>query len=110
MVLSLLLMEKNDNKISKEVFSTLLYLSRLSLGEEEKNRLSGQVNSLIGYFEILDKFADNNLDSSMYEKHDEKALRSSEIKDGLEQRDLKKMTSEYMDNYFRVPKVLGSGA
>ena len=105
-----LLMEKNNNKISKEVFSTLLYLSRLSLGEQEEVRLSGQVNNLVGYFEILDKFADSSLDSSMYAKHSETDLRSSEVKEGLAQSDLKKMTSEYMDNYFRVPKVLGSGA
>lgn len=103
-------MEKNSNKISKEVFSTLLYLSRLSLGKEEETRLAGQVNSLVGYFEILDKFADSSLDSSMYAKHDESDLRSEEVKEGLAQKDLKKMTSEYMDNYFRVPKVLGSGA
>lgn len=87
-----------------------MYLSRLSLGKEEENRLAGQVNNLVGYFEILDKFADSNLDSSMYAKHDESTLRSDEVKEGLAQKDLKKMTSEYMDNYFRVPKVLGSGA
>ena len=97
-------MEKNSNKISKEVFSTLLYLSRLSLGEQEEARLSGQVNNLVGYFEILDKFADSSLDSSMYAKHSETDLRSSEIKEGLAQSDLKKMTSEYMNNYFRVTK------
>ena len=103
-------MEQNSNKISKEVFSTLLYLSRLSLSKDEGLIISGQVNNLVGYFEILDKFADSSLDSSMYAKHSETDLRPSEIKKGLAQSDLKKMTSEYMDNYFRVPKVLGSGA
>lgn len=87
-----------------------MYLSRLSLSKDEGLIISGQVNNLVGYFEILDKFADSSLDSSMYAKHSETDLRSSEVKEGLAQSDLKKMTSEYMDNYFRVPKVLGSGA
>ena len=87
-----------------------MYLSRLSLSKDEGLIISGQVNNLVGYFEILDKFADSSLDSSMYAKHSETDLRSSEVKEGLAQKDLKKMTSEYMDNYFRVPKVLGSGA
>ena len=40
----------------------------------------------------------------------ENDLRSNVIKESLPQSGLKTMTSEYMDNYFRVPKVLGSGA
>ncbi|MEL3911955.1 Asp-tRNA(Asn)/Glu-tRNA(Gln) amidotransferase subunit GatC [Treponema pedis] len=103
-------MEKNDNKISNEVFSSLLYLSRLSAGKEESEVLSQQINRLIGYFKILDKFADPDTGNSMYAAQDEASLRSDEIKEGARQIDLKKMTAEYMDNYFRVPKVLGSGA
>ena len=39
----------------------------------------------------------------------EELLRSDTISAGITQSDLKKMSSEYMDGYFRVPKVLGSG-
>lgn len=101
---------ENNTKISNETFSSLLYLSRLSAGKEESVILSAQINSLVGYFKILDTFADSDFGNSMYTLHSENELRSNEIKDGLRQTDLKKMTSEYMDNYFRVPKVLGSGA
>lgn len=101
---------ENNTKISNETFSSLLYLSRLSAGKEESGILSAQINSLVGYFKILDTFADSDFGNSMYTLHSENELRSNEIKDGLRQTDLKKMTSEYMDNYFRVPKVLGSGA
>ena len=37
-------------------------------------------------------------------------LRDDEVVKGLEIPDVKKMTSEFMDGYFRVPKVLGEGA
>ncbi len=100
----------SNNKISDEVFNVLLYLSRLEASPEEAKVLSKQVNQLVGYFEVLDKFSDEKLDNSIYITHDEQALRSSEIKESLGAPDLKKISDEYMDGYFRVPKVLGSGA
>ncbi len=100
----------NKNKISDEVFDILLYLSRLEASPEEARVLSKQVNQLVGYFEILDKFSDEKLDKSIYITHDENSLRDSEIKQSLTAPDLKKISDEYMDGYFRVPKVLGSGA
>ncbi len=100
----------SNNKISDEVFDILLYLSRLEASEEEAKVLSKQVNQLVGYFEVLDKFSDEKLDNSIYITHNEKDLRNSEIKEGLGASELKKMSDEYMDGYFRVPKVLGSGA
>ncbi len=100
----------NKNKISDEVFDILLYLSRLEASKEEAKVLSNQVNQLVGYFEVLDKFSDEKLDNSIYVTHDQNSLRNSEVKEGLSAHDLKKMTDEYMDGYFRVPKVLGSGA
>ncbi len=102
-------MEKSD-VMSDDVFAILLYLSRLSADKDESRILSQQVGNLIGYFKILDKFADDCSDNSLYTAHDETDLRSNEIKESLPQSGLKTMTSEYMDNYFRVPKVLGSGA
>ena len=102
-------MEKSDT-MTDEVFNVLLYLSRLSMDKDESRILSSQVSRLIGYFKLLDKFSDDCSDNSMYRTHDENDLRSNVIKESLPQSGLKTMTSEYMDNYFRVPKVLGSGA
>lgn len=101
---------ENNNKISDSTFSELLYLSRLSLPKEEQEALALQVNRVVGYFDILDKFADTNDNKSVYKTNTEKELRSNDIHESLPQNTLKKMSSEYMDNYFRVPKVLGSGA
>ncbi len=100
----------NKNKISDEVFDILLYLSRLEATKEEAKVLSKQVNQLVGYFDVLDKFSDEKLDNSIYITHGEDSLRDSEIKESLSAPDLKKISDEYMDGYFRVPKVLGSGA
>ncbi len=106
----LLFQAMDNNKISNEVFDILLHLSRLDASENERKELSTQVNQLVNYFEVLDKFSDEELDNSMYKTHDENSLRNAEIKSGLTASDLKKISDKYMDGYFSVPKVLGSGA
>ena len=85
-------------KITPEVFDNLLDLSRLSLEEHERQSI-----------DILKQFdsEDNALQRC---ETQESALRSDTVAVGIEQAALKKMTNEYMDGYFRVPKVLESGA
>lgn len=97
-----------NSKITSEVFDNLLYLSRLSPEDSDTESIAGQVSQIVGYFDILKKYdvpaeADNTAMIS------ECLLRSDTIAAGIPQSDLKKMSSEYMDGYFRVPKVLGSG-
>ena len=97
-----------NSKITPEVFDNLLYLSRLSSNDSDMESIAGQVGQIVEYFDIHKKYdvpteAD---DTSMIS---EGLLRRDTIVAGITQSDLKKMSSEYMDGYFRVPKVLGSG-
>jgi aspartyl-tRNA(Asn)/glutamyl-tRNA(Gln) amidotransferase subunit C len=46
---------------------------------------------------------------SFFDAIDEK-LRDDEIVKGLDIPDVKKMSKEFLDGYFQVPKVLGEGA
>ena len=97
-----------NSKITPEVFDNLLYLSRLSSNDSGMESIAGQVGQIVEYFDILKKYdvpaeADNTV------RFSEGSLRSDTIAVGITQSDLKKMSSEYMDGYFRVPKVLGSG-
>jgi len=96
-------------KITPEVFDNLLDLSRLSLEEHERQSIAAQVEQIVSYFDILKQFdsEDNALQRC---ETQESALRSDTVAVGIEQAALKKMTNEYMDGYFRVPKVLESGA
>lgn len=98
----------DNTDITPEVFENLLYLSRLSPHDSDMETLAQQVGQIISYFDILKKFdcADGGTSGIQTQ---EKALRSDTIQIGTAQSDLKKMTREYMDGYFRVPKVLGSG-
>lgn len=96
------------NKITPEIFDNLLYLSRLSSSDSDSETIAGQVGQIIEYFDVLKKF-DAPADTGSEVGCSDKTLRSDSIAAGIAQSDLKKMTGEYMDGYFRVPKVLGSG-
>ena len=97
-----------NSKITPEVFDNLLYLSRLSPQDSDTESSAEQVSRIVEYFDILKKF-DTPAESGSAVLCTDRPLRSDSIAAGVTQSDLKKMSSEYMDGYFRVPKVLGSG-
>ncbi|MGP1576511.1 MAG: Asp-tRNA(Asn)/Glu-tRNA(Gln) amidotransferase subunit GatC [Treponema sp.] len=97
-----------NTKITPEVFENLLYLSRLAPEDGSTEVLAGQVEQIVSYFDILKKF--DTTDEQVKTYSGNKAVpRSDSVQSGIGQPDLKKMSNEYMDGYFRVPKVLGSG-
>lgn len=97
-----------NSKITPEVFDNLLYLSRLSSNDSDMESIAEQVGQIVEYFDILKKY-DVPTEADDTAMISEGLLRSDTIAAGITQSDLKKMSSEYMDGYFRVPKVLGSG-
>jgi len=97
-----------NSKITPEVFDNLLYLSRLSSNDSDTESIAEQVSQIVEYFDILKKF-DAPAETGGAALCSDRPLRSDTIIAGIAQSDLKKMTDEYMDGYFRVPKVLGSG-
>jgi len=97
-----------NSKITSEVFGNLLYLSRLSPNDSDTESIAGQVSRIVEYFDILKKF-DTPAESDTTAAVSENALRSDVIAAGIVQSDIKKISNEYMDGYFRVPKVLESG-
>ena len=103
-------MDKKKNTIDATTFENLLYLSRLSPESSNVEILAGQVQQIVDYFEILSQYAGDENPYDAYPTTTVEQLRSDEIVSNLDQNDLKKMTPEFMDGYFRVPKVLGGGA
>ncbi|MGP1594215.1 MAG: Asp-tRNA(Asn)/Glu-tRNA(Gln) amidotransferase subunit GatC [Treponema sp.] len=97
-----------NTKITPEVFENLLYLSRLAPEDGGTEILAGQVEQIVSYFDVLKKFDMSDGQAQAYSGN-KAVFRSDTVQTGIGQPDLKKMTDEYMDGYFRVPKVLGSG-
>jgi aspartyl-tRNA(Asn)/glutamyl-tRNA(Gln) amidotransferase subunit C len=103
-------MDAKKNSIDETTFSNLLYLSRLSPESSNVEVLAGQVREIVDYFEVLSKYAGDENPYDAYPATTVETLRAGDVAKGLESADLKKITDEYMDGYFRVPKVLGGGA
>lgn len=97
-------------EITDEVFQNLLYLSRLSPSSSDVATLKKQVNEIVGYFDVLSKFDDSENPYDAYPKTVAEDLRTDKVIDGLPVHDVKKISKDFMDGYFQVPKVLGEGA
>jgi len=103
-------MDQQHAPIDATTLDNLLYLSRLSPESSNVELLAGQVRQIVDYFDVLAKYAGDENPYDAYPATTIEALRPGDVAKGLEPADLKKITGEYMDGYFRVPKVLGGGA
>lgn len=96
--------------IDEVTLGNLLHLSRLSPEATDINTLKKQVDEIVGYFEILSKYDDSENPYDAYPSTQADKLRNDEVVPGLEITDVKKVSKDFMDGYFQVPKVLGEGA
>jgi aspartyl-tRNA(Asn)/glutamyl-tRNA(Gln) amidotransferase subunit C len=96
-------------KIDEETLDALLYLSRLSPESTNLTVLREQVDQIVSYFGILSEFDDSENPYDAYPTTKAENLRSDDVLKSLEISDIKKVSDEFLDGYFRVPKVLGEG-
>ncbi|MCQ2600874.1 MAG: Asp-tRNA(Asn)/Glu-tRNA(Gln) amidotransferase subunit GatC [Treponema sp.] len=96
--------------IDEKTLENLLYLSRLSPDATDLATLKKQVDDIVGYFEILSKFDDSQNPYDAYPSTQADKLRDDAVVEGLDIPDVKKVSENFMDGYFQVPKVLGEGA
>lgn len=97
-------------QIDEETLNNLLYLSRLSPESTDIATLKKQVDEIVGYFDILSKYDDSENPYDAYPSTQADKLRADEVVPGLDISDVKKVTKDFMDGYFQVPKVIGEGA
>ncbi len=103
-------MKIDTKNIDENTLEALLHLSRLSPESTNLEILKKQVDEIVGYFDILSKYDDSENPYDAYPTTVAEELRDDSVVAGLEIPDVKKITPEFMDGYFRVPKVLGEGA
>lgn len=97
-------------KIDETTLGQLLQLSRLSPDATDIETLKKQVDEIVGYFDLLSKYDDSENPYNAYPSTTVDELRGDKVVDGLEMQDVKKVSKDFMDGYFQVPKVLGEGA
>ena len=67
-------------------------------------------NALAVNKSCLSEYTDNENPYDAYPSTDSDLLRDDSVVPGLDIPDVKKVSEEFLDGYFRVPKVLGEGA
>ncbi len=97
-------------KIDETTLEQLLQLSRLSPDATDIETLKKQVDEIVGYFDLLSKYDDSENPYDAYPSTEVDKLRGDTVVPGLEMQDVKKVSKDFMDGYFQVPKVLGEGA
>ncbi|MGP1588103.1 MAG: Asp-tRNA(Asn)/Glu-tRNA(Gln) amidotransferase subunit GatC [Treponemataceae bacterium] len=102
-------MSTQKNKIDQQTLEALLFLSRLSPESTNLDILCKQVDQVVGYFDLLSNYDDSENPYDAYPTTLAEKLRDDKVVGGLEIPDVKKISEEFMDGYFRVPKVLGEG-
>lgn len=103
-------MATQHKQIDEQTLENLLYLSRLSPESTDMETLKKQVDEIVGYFDILSKYDDSENPYDAYPTTTADQLRDDTVVDGLEMTDVKKVSENFMDGYFQVPKILGAGA
>lgn len=103
-------MSETKRTVDETTLENLLYLSRLSPESTDMETLKKQVDEIVGYFDILSKYDDSENPYDAYPSTEVEKLRDDTVVEGLEITDVKKVSKEFMDGYFQVPKVLGEGA
>ena len=103
-------MATQHKQIDEETLENLLYLSRLSPESTDMATLKKQVDDIVGYFDILSKYDDSENPYDAYPSTQADKLRGDTVVDGLAMPDVKKISKDFMDGYFQVPKVIGDGA
>jgi aspartyl-tRNA(Asn)/glutamyl-tRNA(Gln) amidotransferase subunit C len=103
-------MATQHKQIDAQTLENLLYLSRLSPESTNMETLKKQVDDIVGYFDILSKYDDSENPYDAYPTTTADALRDDTVVEGLDMPDVKKVSKDFMDGYFQVPKVLGEGA
>lgn len=95
-------------QIDEETLNNLLYLSRLSPESTDIATLKKQVDEIVGYFDILSKYDDSENPYDAYPSTKAECLRDDAIVNGLDMSNVKKISKDFMDGYFQVPKVIGN--
>jgi aspartyl-tRNA(Asn)/glutamyl-tRNA(Gln) amidotransferase subunit C len=95
------------SKLSRDDVLKLAALSKLTLSDEEVEKLRGELSRILDYVEVLNQVDVAGLEPTYQVTGLKNVTRPDEIKDyGYEPRDLLKNAPATQDNQFRVKRIL----
>ncbi|GEM_PF-936844 len=92
--------------IDDKTLESILFMSKLDVDENVREKFRSQIDSVITYFEILKEVDTESVTSSAEEAVGMDELRMDEKKESFSTAILKSFAIHFMDGYFAVPRII----
>ncbi|RLG22827.1 Asp-tRNA(Asn)/Glu-tRNA(Gln) amidotransferase GatCAB subunit C [Methanosarcinales archaeon] len=92
--------------ITKDVLEHLLWLSKLSVSEEEKERILTQLNSVLEYFSILDELEIEDVEPMWQVAGLVNVFREDEVEPSLPQEEVLKNAPKTENGFIKTPRMM----
>ncbi|OFX14964.1 MAG: asparaginyl/glutamyl-tRNA amidotransferase subunit C [Armatimonadetes bacterium RBG_16_58_9] len=93
-------------KLTREDIESVAYLSRLKLSEEEIDKLTGQINRLLGNFEKLQEINTDDVEPTSHVIPVSNVFRKDVSRPSLSVEEVVSNGPQIADNCFVVPRVV----
>ena len=94
-------------KIDSELITRLEQLAAIRLAGQSKTRISRQLETIVTYFEVIDRVDTTGLPAQAGPGYDIDApLRDDRVQPGLDHDEVMGSAPEAADGFFRVPKII----
>lgn len=94
--------------IDREQVRKVAYLARLNITSQEEEEFTGQLNSILDYFEQLSELDTDNVPPTTRAIETSNITRPDLLEPFPNKKDLLQSAPEQDGDYFRVPKIMAS--
>ena len=95
-------------KITKETIEHVANLARLNLTEQEKEKLTIEMASIISYMDKLNELDTTNIEPRSHVLQMKNVFREDIVQPSVDREDALKNAPSKNEEFFKVPKVIGS--
>ena len=92
--------------ITKNDVEKIANLARLNFSEEEKEKFTHQLNSILTYIEKLNEIDTSKVEPLSHVNPLENVFRKDEVKPSLKLDETLKNAPQKLESFFKVPKVI----
>lgn len=93
-------------KITRKDVETVALLSRLEIPEGDIEKVTGQLNAILEYVDVLNKVETSNVEPTAHVLPLKNVFRQDEVKPSLPRELALSNAPEQEDGYFKVPKIV----
>ena len=93
--------------VTKKDVEHIAKLARLEFNEQQKEKLTQEMNDILGYIEKLNEVDTSNVEPLSHVIELSNVMREDEVKPSLSQEEALKNAPEKTEKFFKVPKVIG---